>query len=93
MLIRSGAGPKLQAAERRELVAFEVDELDDDSHSGWSVVVHGRAERVTEPDGADSAELPLPWAAGPRVHTIRITPRRVTGRRISGSLGSSASAE
>ena len=90
ILIRSGAGPKLQAAERRELVAFEVDDLDETDQSGWSVVVHGRAERIMEPNRGDAPGMPRPWAAGPRVHSIRITPRRITGRRITGRVGSSA---
>lgn len=91
VLIRSGPGPKLQAAERQDLVAFEVDDLDAADRSGWSVVVHGRATRLSwaeqqhlgltpPPDGA-------PWADGPRRQVIRISPRRVTGRRISGAPG------
>jgi nitroimidazol reductase NimA-like FMN-containing flavoprotein (pyridoxamine 5'-phosphate oxidase superfamily) len=86
VLIRSGAGPKLQAAERREPVAFEVDDLDETGRGGWSVVVHGRAERVTGREH-DHASEPEPWASGPRVHTIRITPRRITGRRVDGTSG------
>lgn len=82
LLIRSGAGPKLQAAERRELVAFEVDELDEERHTGVSVVVLGRAERLTPEEAAQCTSRPLPWAHGPRVHTIRVEPRRVTGRSL-----------
>jgi hypothetical protein len=92
VLIRSGPGPKLQAAERREFVAFEVDVLDETGRGGWSVVVHGQAERVSDPGRGDASGLPEPWATGPRVHTIRITPRRITGRRIAGVVGSSGSA-
>lgn len=79
ILIRSGPGPKLQAAQRGECVAFEVDELDLDRRTGRSVVVTGRAS-------VDSAHQddpdPSPWASGPRRHLIRITPSRVDGRRI-----------
>lgn len=84
VLIRSGPGPKLQAAERRELVAFEVDRLDDDARTGWSVVVHGLAERVSwrEQQQLDAGS---PWASGPRHHVIRVTPRRITGRRLQGA--------
>lgn len=84
VLIRSGPGPKLQAAERRELVAFEVDDLDERERSGWSVVVHGRASRLS---WVEQQQLDLEgtaWAAGPRRQLIRISPRRVTGRRICG---------
>jgi hypothetical protein len=79
LLIRSGPGPKLQAAERRELVAFEVDDLDPATRTGRSVVLHGRAER----ESGDAATDRLPWAAGPRRHLIRIRATRTTGRRLS----------
>jgi hypothetical protein len=79
VLLRSGPGPKLQAAERREMVAFEVDEIDVDAHTGRSVVVVGRAT-VLRP--SQQAEV-LPWAGGPRRSVIRIRPTRVTGRRLS----------
>ena len=81
VLVRSGPGPKLQAAERRDVVAFEVDAIDESTRTGWSVVVVGRAEPV--PSGEASAmTLPLPWANGPRRHTLRIRPQRITGRQL-----------
>jgi hypothetical protein len=80
LLVRSGPGPKLQAAERGDVVAFEVDDLDERARSGWSVVVVGRARRVPAP--ADTAG-PTPWSSGPRRHLVRITPTRVTGRRLA----------
>jgi nitroimidazol reductase NimA-like FMN-containing flavoprotein (pyridoxamine 5'-phosphate oxidase superfamily) len=79
ILIRSGPGPKLQAAQRGECVAFEVDELDVDRRTGRSVVVSGRACVVVRHPGEDD---PDPWADGPRRHLIRIVPSRVDGRRI-----------
>lgn len=83
VLVRSAAGPKLQAAERREVVAFEVDEIDEDRHTGWSVVVIGLASRVPAQGNAHpGAPRPTPWPSGPRWHTIRIEPRRVDGRRL-----------
>jgi nitroimidazol reductase NimA-like FMN-containing flavoprotein (pyridoxamine 5'-phosphate oxidase superfamily) len=82
VLIRSGPGPKLQAAERRDVVAFEVDEIDEVAHRGWSVVVHGTARRLS---AAETGRLPVdarPWAVGPRSHVIRVRPQRITGRRL-----------
>jgi nitroimidazol reductase NimA-like FMN-containing flavoprotein (pyridoxamine 5'-phosphate oxidase superfamily) len=83
VLIRSGPGPKLQAAERREFVAFEVDALDEDAHTGWSVVVHGIAMRESSTHARSDGTSAEPWATGPRHATIRISPRRVTGRRVT----------
>jgi nitroimidazol reductase NimA-like FMN-containing flavoprotein (pyridoxamine 5'-phosphate oxidase superfamily) len=87
VVIRTGPGPKLQAAERRELVAFEVDDLDDARHTGWSVVVVGKARRLTEqeagalargaaPVGGGSPPTPRAHHAGPR----RRTPAELTTR-------------
>lgn len=79
VLIRSGPGPKMQAVERGAVVSFAVDDLDEESHSGWSVVVTGRAERVRGPE-RQAEPQPEPWAPGPRSHLIRIPLDRVDGR-------------
>lgn len=81
LLIRSAPGPKLQAAERRERVAFEVDEIDEAGHHGWSVIVSGVAE-IVPPEKACERAVPLPWANGPRRHTIRIRTGRISGRTL-----------
>lgn len=81
VLVRSGPGPKLQAAERGEVVAFEVDDLDERSQSGWSVVVVGRAQRLTDEE-KQQVPTPTPWSKGPRRHVLRIQPSRITGRQI-----------
>lgn len=81
VLLRSGPGPKLQAAQRGDLVAFEVDEIDELTHTGWSVVVMGRASQVS-PELSMAAAAGPPWANGPRRHTMRIDPRRIDGRRL-----------
>lgn len=80
LVIRSAPGPKLQAAERRETVAFEVDELDEVTRSGWSVVVHGRAS-VLRPE-QEPREGAVPWAPGPRRHVLEVVPTRISGRRL-----------
>lgn len=67
------------------VVAFEVDELDDRMRSGWSVLVIGTAEHVTEHTDVAEAfgQLGQPWAPGPRPLVARIVPSRVTGRRFT----------
>jgi nitroimidazol reductase NimA-like FMN-containing flavoprotein (pyridoxamine 5'-phosphate oxidase superfamily) len=85
VLIRSGAGPKLQAAERGDVVAFEVDDIDDDAHAGWSVVVVGRARRLSRSEqlALPADALPQAWANGPRLSVLRIRPTRLDGRRLT----------
>jgi uncharacterized protein len=61
-------------------VAFEVDDLDEYTESGWSVVVRGRANRESPFD--QSTERPHPWADGTRTYLLRITNASVSGRRL-----------
>jgi hypothetical protein len=81
LLIRSAPGPKLQAAQRRERVAFEIDGIDEESHTAWSVVVSGLASVLSASD-APMSHQPVPWAAGPRRHTLRIDLLHVDGRQL-----------
>lgn len=79
VLVRSGPGPKMQAAERGDLVSFEIDDIDEGSRSGWSVIVTGKASRVRDEQRLREP-LPQPWAPGPRSHVLRIPLSRVSGR-------------
>lgn len=77
-----GATPALAAGTD---TAFEVDHLDEALSQGWSVLVVGRAERVTDPDivrRLTDAAHSRPWVGDGRELWVRIEPRRVTGRRI-----------
>ncbi len=88
VLIRSGPGAKLAAAEREAPVCLEVDDIDELSRSGWSVLITGTAERLRWAHGGKraaarrGARAPVPWAAGPREHVIRITATKISGRRL-----------
>jgi nitroimidazol reductase NimA-like FMN-containing flavoprotein (pyridoxamine 5'-phosphate oxidase superfamily) len=82
---RSAVGSKLSAAVEESAVAFEVDGHDVATRAGWSVLVNGKAEVVT--DRADTARLErtglAPWADGvDRPYWVRIRPVSVTGRAI-----------
>ncbi|MFI9614964.1 helix-turn-helix domain-containing protein [Streptomyces sp. NPDC052023] len=70
---------------RGSLVAFEVDRIDDALSQGWSVLVRGTAQAVTEPDEVRRLEAraySMPWAGGRRDVWVRIDPVGITGRRI-----------
>ncbi|MEZ5230613.1 MAG: pyridoxamine 5'-phosphate oxidase family protein [Acidimicrobiales bacterium] len=77
---------KLAAALLGTAVAFEVDGLDADRHTGWSIVVHGRAEEVSGVEELLEAEdLGIKtWANRDKSRFVRIHPTEVTGRRIPG---------
>ena len=84
ILFRTGPGPKLSAAERGDVVAFEVDDIDETRMTGWSVLVVGRAKRLRRADvDGMAAALPQPWAMGPRHHVVLIEPTRIEGRRLT----------
>jgi nitroimidazol reductase NimA-like FMN-containing flavoprotein (pyridoxamine 5'-phosphate oxidase superfamily) len=88
VIIRTKAGSKLATAARSAVVAFEVDQYDEETFTGWDVVLIGRAHAVSDPDDqARLAQLPLvPWAVGSRSHFIRIVPEIVRGRRIRAAV-------
>ena len=72
----------IEHAEYR--VAFEIDDIDSESHEGWSVLIQGPAHHLDDPgEQADAIAAGVqPWAGGEREHFIEITPARITGRRI-----------
>jgi len=75
---------------RPTAVALEVDDIDEDHHQGWSVVVHGRAQAVAEPQELIrmwTVSGVVPWASGIRNLFIQITPHRLSGRRVAARLG------
>ena len=58
-------------------VALEIDELDQESRQGWSVVVQGRAQGIAEPDQLVrmwTVGGVVPWASGVRNVFIQIIP-------------------
>ena len=65
-------------------VAFEIDEIDPVRREGWSVVIHGPAHQMTTDAERASVEESgvVPWPGGKKEHAIRITPSRITGRRL-----------
>ena len=66
-------------------VAFEIDAFDTATRTGWSVLIQGSAHHVeSEAERASVAAAGVePWPGGDRELFLRITPTRVTGRRIS----------
>jgi len=85
VLISSGSGSKLHAILRSARAVFEIDGTDSVARVGWSVIVHGVTEEVTnaiEVQRLDSLGHD-PWAPGNKGHWIRIRANTVTGRRIA----------
>jgi nitroimidazol reductase NimA-like FMN-containing flavoprotein (pyridoxamine 5'-phosphate oxidase superfamily) len=81
---RTGLGTKLHGLLRTARAAFEIDGIDPEERTGWSVIIHGVAEPVTSPAEVRRLEsLGLEsWAPGPKAHWVRIRAATVSGRRI-----------
>jgi uncharacterized protein len=83
VVFRSTAG-SLREGLNSGTAAFEIDGTDPVERTGWSVIIVGEAEEVTDPaeiDRLKGFELE-PWAPGPRTHWMRIRATSVSGRRI-----------
>ncbi len=66
-------------------VAFEVDHIDEVARLGWSVLAVGEAVGVTdagELERLDAVAYSLPWAGGERTYWMKVTPDRISGRRL-----------
>ncbi len=63
------------------VVAFEVDETDEHTESGWSVLVRGPVELVL---GHPPGPQPAPWPEGVRSVLVRVRATTITGRRVLG---------
>lgn len=77
-------GTKLSALRGGAQVAFEVDASQSLYHSGWSVLVNGTAEEVTDPAELDRLRRgPLKsWAVAASQHWVRISIDTISGRQI-----------
>lgn len=84
VFFRSAPGTKLEKATRRSVTSVEVDHWDPISHEGWSVLVTGRSEFVTDHDRSDGVRRKLEaWAPGAHDHIVRVPATFVSGRRLT----------
>jgi uncharacterized protein len=79
----SRVGP-LAGLVRRTSVAFEIDGIDEQHKSGWSVLLLGFAEALAHDHLLTLAweTGPVPWADGVRNLFIEIKPRKISGRAV-----------
>ena len=79
----TAADTRLAAAADGGVLAFEIDEMDPRSRTGWSVVVTGVAELVTDSLTRSRVHgMVAPWAPGQHDIFIRVPLTVVSGRRI-----------
>jgi|SRR5271166_5260 len=86
IVFRTGPGTKFDAALRNNVVAFEIDGIDRDTATGWSVLAQGTACQIHDgsPEIRQAMKLDLdPWVPGGRFNFVRIPTQLLTGRRIT----------
>ena len=78
------AGAKMRGSLEWPWVAFEVDGIDLEHNTGWSVAVVGKAEEIADRETLTrlSNERHVLWGEGVGASWIRIVPSKVTGRQI-----------
>ncbi len=77
------AGSQLVAAVRDAVVAFQADDIDPASASGWSVTITGYARQFRYSHAADRLRaMPCPPVPGERRHFVGIRTELVTGVRL-----------
>ncbi|GAA2148551.1 pyridoxamine 5'-phosphate oxidase family protein [Kitasatospora kazusensis] len=78
------AGGTVVRALDGTVAAFQADRLDPATRTGWSVLVHGRAEVVRDPALHEHLLLtgPRPWIDGERQVFVLLTPELVSGREL-----------
>jgi uncharacterized protein len=86
IVFRSEAGSKIRGIHEHN-VAFEVDEINHATNSGWSVLVRGTSEevefeRLGEVLKRIDGDVPLPWKTGIHKIWVVIRPKTVTGRSL-----------
>jgi len=80
----SSSGSIARYGHDAELV-FEIDLVDQEYWSGWSVVARGRGELVSDPsDDVPAGRRVRSWVDEDRDSELRMVWRELTGRRVGG---------
>ncbi len=86
IMIRSYLGTAIAAAvggNSGMVVAYEADHIDGESHLGWSVIITGRASRLSDEMEIERyRDLLQPWVAGGMDDVIAIEADMVDGFRL-----------
>ncbi|TDU83807.1 nitroimidazol reductase NimA-like FMN-containing flavoprotein (pyridoxamine 5'-phosphate oxidase superfamily) [Kribbella voronezhensis] len=84
VIFATADGDKYRAAQRGDVVAFEVDTVDPDRHLGWTVTATGHLS-VVDPEEVAVLERTRPiraWAPNRDRHLIRLAIEVLEGRRL-----------
>jgi nitroimidazol reductase NimA-like FMN-containing flavoprotein (pyridoxamine 5'-phosphate oxidase superfamily) len=84
-IVVRGARDPWAAKLDNAVVAFEVDEIDEQTNTGWNVVVIGKAHIVTDFDEIVQLSDPTtrPWVNGHGDRFLTVDMEQITGRRLT----------
>lgn len=85
LVFRTGGDGSIRSAvETNAVLSLEADHLDDTLGEGWSVLVSGHAEVVSDHEQVNRIDgLGIEsWAGGERPAAVRLSVEQITGRRI-----------
>lgn len=85
IIFRTAEGSKLFSLTLNDDVLFESDDVDQETHKAWSVIVKGTARALTSTKEIEEADrLPLkPWLPTLKYNYVEIRPMSVSGRRFN----------
>ncbi|MDH6575970.1 pyridoxamine 5'-phosphate oxidase family protein [Kitasatospora sp. MAP5-34] len=65
-------------------LTYRTDRLDPENHTGWTVIVTGPAEQITDTDHQMRYRLPMrAWPDEHTEHLLRLRPETITGYRLT----------
>lgn len=85
IVLRTSPDSELATYGPDQPLALEIDRFDKEGQLGWSVVAHGRAARILDPNEIGKIERSFElasWAEGTRTTYLRLVWSRLTGRRL-----------
>ena len=88
IVVRTSPYSELASYASNSPAAFELDRIDEETRSGWSVVATGRLRQVTDREEIERIRRdadPEPWAAGSRALYLCLHWRDLSGRRLEGA--------
>ncbi|WP_298887320.1 pyridoxamine 5'-phosphate oxidase family protein [uncultured Serinicoccus sp.] len=84
LVFRTAEGSKLLGVVMDSDVAFEIDQVDDDAETAWSVVARGTAAVLEGQEAREADNLRLrPWVGTDKFNVVAITVTEVSGRRFA----------
>jgi nitroimidazol reductase NimA-like FMN-containing flavoprotein (pyridoxamine 5'-phosphate oxidase superfamily) len=84
IVFRVDRGTKLSSIRHDHVASFQIDHIDEQDRTGWSVMAVGPVSEVFAEEEVDRLEdLGLEtWVVGETTHWMRLSPHHLSGRRV-----------